>query len=360
MKNINEINLFDYRDFYLTEETEPFVLSYATPSGDVIDNNCELIMTDTFIIIAFKDTISAGIKNYFYTINGVKKYIQILSYDSLPPLLKDTEDSSSSSRFSFYKISDSVKILSGDKYKDMNRPRYLRETGVPDPTERCDDNKYGPISFHPFDEPYVLTRFRGIIDIAGLMHISYLNTSNEGFLNPSSRDNNCTATTLTGIIKLVYEWSLMAQEPFNSEEPIAIKCKQFLEEIKIPVELMTWILENQVDKQVFNYLNGETRIEYPSNENTEIPDILLSFIQSKCMYNSISYLIKKHPKASSLSSNFIIEYKQYIEKKIYEISLECGVDDFTPEAMQWYSETKEYGQYQSLIRRYLGLLEELN
>ncbi len=360
MKNINEINLFDYQHFYLTEETEPFTLLYSTPSGDVVDNNCELIKTDTVIIIAFKDTAALGIKNYFYTIDGVKKYVQVLDYVIATPFITGVDLPSVKSNFSFYKLSDSVKILSGDQYTNMNRPRYLREAGVPDPTSRCDDDKYGPLSFHPFDESYILTTFTGILNIAGLMHISYLTTLNDDFLNSTSRDNNCTATTLTGIIKLAHEWALMAEEPFNSTEPMAVKCKQLLDEIQIPSELMEWILENQVDKQVFNYLNGETRVLYPSNENTEIPECLVSFIKRKCMYRSISSLIKNHPESSLLSSNFIAEYKQCIEKKIYETSLECGVDDFSPEAIRWYVETEDYGHYQSTFKKCLDLLQELS
>ena len=360
MKSINEVNLLDYQHFYLTEETEPFTLLYSTPSGDVVDSNCELIKTDTVIIIGLKDTTISGIKNYFYMFNGIKKHVQILDYDSATPFITGIDDTSTRSNFNFYKLSDSVKILSGDQYVNMNRPRYLRPTGVPDSVGRCDDNKYGPISFHPFDESYILSRFRGVLDIAGVMHISYVNTLNDDFLNPTSRDNNCTATTLTGVIKLAYEWSLMAEEPFNSTENIAIKCKQFFEQIQIPPELMEWILENQTDKQVFNYLNGETRMIYPSNENTEIPECLVSFIKSKCMYRSISSLIRNHPKASLLSDDFITDYRQSIEKKIYETSLECGVDDFSPESVQWYVETEEYGHYQSLFKKYLDLLQELS
>ena len=359
MKNINEINILDYRHFYLTEETEPFVLLLSTPNGDVIDDNWELIKTDTVIIIAFKEVIGLGIKNYFYTANGVRKHVQILDYDSASPFIEGVERTPVNSTFSFYKISDSVEVLTGDQFKNMNRPRHSREV-MPEEITRCDDNKYGPLSFYPWSEPFTLSKFRGILDIAGVMHISYFNTLNEGPLNLTSRDNNCTATTLTGAIKLAYEWSLMAEEPFNSTENIAIRCKQFFEQIQIPSELMEWILENQVDKQVFNYLNGETRITYPSDENTEIPECLISFIKNKCMYRSISSLIKDHPESSLLSSNFITEYRQAIEKKIYEISLECGIDDFSSDAIQWYVETENFGHYQSLLKKYLDLLQELS
>ena len=359
MKSINEINILDYQHFYLTEETEPFTLLISTPDGDVIDNNCDLIKTDTVIIIALKETIGSGVKNYFYTADGIRKHVQLLDYDSASPFIGGVEKTPVNSTFSFYKISDSVEVLSGDQFKDMGRPRYLREV-MPEEITRCDDNKYGPLSFYPWSEALKLSKFRGILDIAGVMHISYFNTLNEGFLNPTSRDNNCTATTLTGAIKLAYEWSLMAEEPFNSTENIAIKCKQFFEQMQIPSEVMNWILENQNDKQVFNYLNGETRIVYPSDENTEIPECLISFIKNKCMYRSISSLIKNHPKTSLLSDDFITEYRQVIEKKIYETSLECGLDDFSPESVQWYIETEDYGHYQSLLKKYLDLLQELS
>ena len=361
MKNINEINLFDYQHFYLTEETEPFTLLMSTPNGDVDDNNYELIKTDTVIIIALKKTIGFGVKNYFYTINGIRKHVQLLGYDEASPFFGEEEKTptTSTSTFNFYKISDSVEILSGDQFSNMNRPRYIRDV-MPEEVTRCDDDKYGPLSFYPWDEPFKLSRFRGILEIAGVMHISYFNTRNEGFLNPTSRDNNCTATTLTGAIKLAYEWSLMAEETFNSTENIAIKCKQFFEQIQIPSEVMEWILENQVDKQVFNYLNGETRIIYPSNENTEIPECLITFIKNKCMYPSISSLIKNHPKASLLTGDFIMEYRQSIEKAIYELSLECGIDDFSSDAIQWYVETENFGHYQFLFKRYLDLLQELD
>ena len=359
MKNINEINIFDYRHFYLTEETELFTLLLSTPNGDIDDNNYELIKTDTVIIIGFKETIGSGIKNYFYTINGIRKHVQLLGYDEASPFFGEQEKTPTDSTFNFYKISDSVEVLSGDQFSNMNRPRYIRDV-MPEEITRCDDDKYGPLSFYPWDEPFKLVKFRGILDIAGVMHISYFNTRNEGFLNPLSRDNNCTASTLTGAIKLAYEWSLMAEEPFNSTENIAIKCKQFFEQMQIPSEVMDWILENQTDKQVFNYLNGETRVIYPSDENTEIPECLISFIKSKCMYTSISSLINNHPKASLLSNNFITEYRQAIEKKIYEISLECGIDDFSAESVKWYVETEDYGHYQSLIKKYLDLLQELS
>ena len=359
MKSIDEINIFDYQHFYLTEETEPFTLVLSTPNGDAVDENWELVKTDTVIIIAFKETIGSGVKNYFYTINGVRKHVQLLDYDSASPFIGGEEKTPVNSTFSFYKISDSVEVLSGDQFKNMNRPRYLREV-MPEELTRCDDNKYGPLSFYPWEEPFKLSKFRGILDIAGVMHISYFNTLNEGFLNPASQDNNCTAATLTGAIKLAYEWSLMAEEPFNNTENIALKCKQFFEQMDIPEELMEWIIQNQTDKQVFNYLNGENRVIYPSNENTEIPECLISFIKGKCMYTSISSLLKNHPKSSLLSNDFVIEYRQAIEKKLYEISLDCGINDYTPESLQWYVETEEYGYYQYLMKRYLDLLKELD
>jgi hypothetical protein len=315
MKTIDELNISEYRFFFLTEETEPFDIKAFTSLGyqNIPKERYDLIETSAGILIGFKTDLF-GFQNYMYETAQGRKYIQLVVYQ----LMKDVIDGVKVGNFDFYSFFDSVYIKPEKLYETSEEELKDVDGNV---FKRCDVDKYGAKVFYPVYNNYNIINVRLVIDIAGIGHVTYFNTTNEGNVNMTSRTKNTAARTFTGIIKTLLEWSQVAEDPFYNSEAPAVKAKQMLDELKIPADLLEWVDNNQIDMAVARYLKGETDISAVHEENPEMPEVAKKYLKTNCIYKNIASLYNNHPRGYLMGQEIIEKEKQYLESQIYSLYL---------------------------------------
>ena len=321
MKTIDEINRDDYNSFHLTDESSNFALQFNTPSGLIDESDYDLIQSQAGVIVGYKKNIQ-GIHNYVYTINGVQKRLQNLLYDAYKPIL----DEEKIGTFDVYSFVNSVPISQNNNFNAT--------TDGGDEFIRCDYDKFGGLPFYSGGAAFGILQVKNILDVSGSAHVLLIHTTNDGFFTSTSQVRNCSAKTFTGILKNIYEWSLMADSPFNSTETTAVKAKQMWNSLDIPQNLLDWILNNQPDMQVSRFLKGEIRLAYDIDENTEIPQELKDYVILNSRYRTLTGIKNTHPRGNLIEEKLIEKEKFFFEKEIFNFCLFNNILDMSDENIE--------------------------
>jgi len=348
MRNISELNPALYMHYYLTEETGEVLLKFNVSSGliDVDPSEYDLFSTDAGTLIAFRVT-HLGYQNYIYLSGSNKVYFQNCSYEKYEELF----DRPKQDKLIMYSFMKSIEIPEKQNY-------IQQDASLPEDFVRCDYNKFGSIPFYSTRNPIAVTNIFNVLDVGGIGHLLCIFTNNTENPNPDSQSINTGARTLSGAIKAIYEWSESHKEPFNNQEQISKVAHDFLEELQIPEEVMTQVVDEQVDMRVSRYLQGETRQVYSFDENIETPELLKIYFKNKCKYKSLYQLFTNHPRKNEFSSFSSTSYKNRIENALYQIYIENDLNVFTPEFLKQYFETN-INKDSSTVLKLLSLLEEM-
>lgn len=186
-----------------------------------------------------------------------------------------------------------------------------------DPTvERCDFSDYGPVIWNEvgqarqigYDESFGHTlyitdiaEFSTIMSVPNSGHIMFIRLKPvNGKVFGQEYNNQSTlpfiSMTLFELLKLIYEWASVAEEPWNNNQEIAIKSKQFLEALDIS-SIFNSIKENQTNMQVYRYLSGleNARERPPLEEVSLMPDDVYGWFKKQFCYQKFENLLLYHP-----------------------------------------------------------------
>jgi len=164
---------------------------------------------------------------------------------------------------------------------------------------RCDNTLYGPRTFIKEDgrvAPTInkLKAYETIISLHGVGYLVYIHLHDDTEIREKYKNNSevpCVGLTLSEIFKLMYEWSEVTKEPFNSTQDIAVKSSQFLNTFGFTYDLV----DNQADMQVVNYLRGDTNARLrPTGVQPNKPE-LIEFVKKNMASSSLSSLSVLYP-----------------------------------------------------------------
>lgn len=167
---------------------------------------------------------------------------------------------------------------------------------------RCDRGMYGAKAFNEenidrvFSEVADITVYEPFLCINGTAHLIYVEAKNKTQLAEDKVNNSVvpsTGRTLQETLRLVYEWSILSEEPFNSTDDAATASRSFLNRLKFTVEELE-ILSSLPPMQISNYLSGSTTARVrPSNIqplNAEVKNMVFKRMGS----SSLSALLQIH------------------------------------------------------------------
>jgi hypothetical protein len=167
---------------------------------------------------------------------------------------------------------------------------------------RCDRGMYGG---GPFIEENVervigelsqVVIYEPFVNVNGVAHIMYLEaTGKTQFANEKVNNSvvPVTGRTIQETMRLIYEWSVLAGEPFNSTDDAAIAAKTFLDSLGFTTEERT-ALASLPPMQISNYLAGsETARVRPSNIPA-LDDEIKTMVFKRMASSSLSALFKIH------------------------------------------------------------------
>ena len=123
--------------------------------------------------------------------------------------------------------------------------------------------------------------------------------------------------TLMGCMKLIVEWASLVDEPFNITDEIALDAKQYLEALKMPLEVVKEISEYQEDMPVYRYLSG---VKNPRNnfiEQTVVSPLFLKWLKTQLRYLSLNALVANIENTPTIDENILRQEKEEFDKIIY-------------------------------------------
>jgi hypothetical protein len=321
MSDISLIDTANYKCYYSIDGTADFKLYTPTPSG-----NIEYTKYDTFTsvdrtIIAFKELDPySGDFNYVLVRDNEESIIDAICYDDiLEHLVKDS-------------------IKEEDMYCVMASKVMTPATAIKDAVafmDRCDAGKYGPVQF-PLEDgarPTVtdtalfqhISKITVMLGAGGAAHIVYGAVPE---LNDSFRDwpaVSGVAKTIMGVMKLIIEWASLTESPFNSDDEVSLTCKNYLDTLKIPQNVLNEISEYQDDMPVYRYLQNQENARRGFNEQTSLSPLFLNWVKSTHRYRTLNGLVSNHPSPPHVPEEVLSSEQQHNELKIYEICTKHGI-----------------------------------
>jgi hypothetical protein len=115
------------------------------------------------------------------------------------------------------------------------------------------------------------------------------------------------------MFRLLIEWATLADEPFNSTEPIVLDAKEFLNQIEFDGSLVA----DQTNMQVAQFFLGNTDARRRPADVVDTNQRLLDFVKQKMAHMSLASLLSCYPEYTNLSAEiqFDIESadKQFVD-----------------------------------------------
>jgi hypothetical protein len=227
---------------------------------------------------------------------------------------------------------------------------------------RCDNAKYGPLGYNvgrDHSEPMLKTLrqinvYEPVMSVNSVGHLVYAHVdlaqeTEDYFINGNPIP--FYGRTLSETLKQVTEWALVAEEPFNNTEEMALDCKEFISKI----EFDSALLDYQKDMQVFEYLKGNENARMrPEGIQPDTNEILM-FVKNRIAYSSLSALLTLHPDAwdaeevlTAESSEILVDIEEFVRKYIPE-TVPFSIDS-TEEVIAYSNDVLKYDDFTQFLK----------
>jgi len=189
---------------------------------------------------------------------------------------------------------------------------------------RCDNGKFGPRSFHPItimdDLPQIVV-YEPVLSVNGVGHIIYVEGVGKQTLanhHLNSDEYPVTGRTFWETLKLIREWAVVNQEPFNNKDSVSLKARLFCEELKFTDQEIS-IIDSQTSMQIANYLSGSTNARQRPDGVLPITNDIKRLLFNRLASGSISALEYLNPGMWDLQELLDAEQEQLVlEIRMFE------------------------------------------
>lgn len=167
---------------------------------------------------------------------------------------------------------------------------------------RCDRGMYGSRPFESESVSRVITDigqvvyFEPFLSINSVGHLIYIESNSKSELANEKLNNSIVPTTgrtLQEVMRLIYEWSVLAKEPFNSPDEAATCANDFLSLLKFS-DSEVELLESLPPMQVAQFLSGSETARVRPNNIPELTDEIKNIIFKRMGSSSLCALLKIH------------------------------------------------------------------
>jgi hypothetical protein len=210
---------------------------------------------------------------------------------------------------------------------------------IPDGNWRCDKGIYGPVSFteetisKAIDEVGQIVFYEPFLNVNSIGHIIYLESDKESKAALAvERLNNSvvpvTGRTLQECLRLIYEWSVLAKEPFNSVDQASTLALKFVESLGFTqTELDT--IEKLTPMQVSKFISGSDTARLRDMDILPLSEEVADIVFSRMASSTLSFIVSLNPEIFNLN--------EIVQEEL--IQLEQGIERFKeyyklPEGME--------------------------
>lgn len=170
----------------------------------------------------------------------------------------------------------------------------------PNTNWRCDAGLYGTWNFRQVpdfvENNNEIIFFENVLSLNGDSHLCYL----EGKHKTAARDYEinhsflpCAAATLQEILKLVDEWSIVADEPFNNQDIVSAKAKRFMTAMRWTDDELA-LIRSATPMQISRYLTSEPNARQRPSDVTALDTALTAAVFKRMAHGSLAYANALH------------------------------------------------------------------
>lgn len=190
---------------------------------------------------------------------------------------------------------------------------------VPNGDWRCDQSMYGPMAFETENLGRVIEGnnevvfYEPFLSVNGIGHIIYLETRNKSELAKEKLNNSVvpvTGRTIQECLRLVYEWSVLAKEPFNSKDEAAIVALKFVESMGFTQTEISE-LEKLTPMQISKFIGGSLTARLRDMDIPELSDAIAEIVFSRIASSALSFIVSRNPSIWNLDEIIAEEWNQY-------------------------------------------------
>jgi hypothetical protein len=190
---------------------------------------------------------------------------------------------------------------------------------------RCDNGKFGPKPFQDvkiIDQLSEILVYEPVLSVNGAGHLIYIEgVSKQDVANHhlSQGEMPTTGRTLWETLKLIREWAIVNQEPFNNTEAVAHKAHQFIQALKLTEQELA-VIDQQIPMQIASYLMGDTNARQRPDGVLPITDDVKDLLFSRLASCSVSALEYMNPGMWDLRELLHAEQEQLlIDEQVFEV-----------------------------------------
>jgi hypothetical protein len=167
---------------------------------------------------------------------------------------------------------------------------------------RCHRGSYGPWQFTDdnyqivIDEAPQIVIYESFLNLNNVGYLIYLEATGKTQLAEEKVNNSIapvTGRTLQETMRLIYEWAVLAEEPFASSDDAAVAAKAFLDSLGFTSEERT-ALANLAPMQITNYLAGSETARVRPSSIPALDDAIKNMVFKRMASSSLSGLFKIH------------------------------------------------------------------
>lgn len=172
---------------------------------------------------------------------------------------------------------------------------------------RCDKSRFGNVNYETTEggrefliqDGGQLILYEPILSVLGVSHIVCIRFVNdEGYRDyyANHAELPIVGATISELFKLITEWAIVSQEPFNNQQGISQDANEFLKQLNFDSSLVDY----QVDMYIAEFLKGnENARQRPQNVQPLSQDLDM-FIKRNMSYRCLSALISLYPNSYNL------------------------------------------------------------
>jgi|688.fasta_scaffold58955_5 hypothetical protein len=324
-KAIEEYSPSNYACYAVTSIKENFTLNTVHPRGlqeylnyDIYDIGDKTLIAFTKINVYKTDFVYRIIsQNYTEDINYE-------NYEFIEDVLNNSYSKNTNAFFIMQSVSDYKEALGGapspvDDARRCDLEDYAAvgflDTNKEGAADVCDRSQLGG------DNVKGWTVFLSSMSNIYIVKVEYSSELNDrNYKDWPIRVNYCR--TFAHAVKMAYEWNLLNQDPWNSEENIAVRCNKAFIDWSIPQDALDELAESQPDTVLSLYLSGDEDPRKSIEENSVVPEKFKKWFMKKLRYRTLGSLASNYPENLNIPSSMLEKEKTFFETEIYKFCIE--------------------------------------
>lgn len=324
-KPAEEYDPLNYACYAVTSVKEDFTLNTVHPTGlqeylhyDMYDIGSKTLIAFTKINVYKTDFV------YRVVSQNYTEDIQFENYEFIEDVLSDSYDKNKNGFFIMQSVSN-----------------YLEaQGGIPSPVDdarRCDLEDYAAVGFLDTNKEGALdicdrsqlggegvkgwTVFLSSMSNIYIVKVEYSSELNDrNYKDWPIRVNYCR--TFAHAVKMAYEWNLLNQDPWNSDDNIAVRCNKAFTDWSIPQDALDELAESQPDTVLSLYLSGDENPRRSIEENSIVTEKFKKWFMTKLRYRTLGSLASNYPENLDIPNSMLQKEKQFFETEIYKFCIE--------------------------------------